>query len=166
MAKIKKRKLGWAASTSPQVIGYKLYWAEGEKVDYNSSAVVLGNVTEIVLPDDVEDFNPQGGPVEFGITAMDELGNESDMITFEAAYQFKAPQAPEELWMEAMDEYHAPKAQTGEADDEASEPILLFDKVVAKKDEDAPEEDSTADESEDDSAEPKTVQHYGQPEGE
>ena len=119
MAKIKKRKLGWAASTSPQVIGYKLYWAEGEKVDYNSSAVVLGNVTEIVLPDDVEDFNPQGGPVEFGITAIDELGNESDMVTLFAPYQFSVPEAPTDLVMEALDDFNA--SDSLEPDTEASD---------------------------------------------
>jgi hypothetical protein len=28
MAKLKKRILRWQASSSPQVIGYKLYWSE------------------------------------------------------------------------------------------------------------------------------------------
>lgn len=100
MAKIKKRKLQWTASQSPQVVAYKLYWAQGEKVGYESPNASLGNVTEVVLPDDVEDFKPEAGPVEFGVTAVDELGNESDLVTVAAPHQFNAPQAPEELWIE------------------------------------------------------------------
>ena len=125
MARMKKRKLGWTASTSPQVVGYKLYWADGEAVSYDSPSVVLGNVTKIVLPDDVEGFNPKGGPVEFGVTAMDELGNESDMVTFSAAYQFNVPKAPKDLWLEAMETFHAPEFRA--AAKESSQPIQLFD---------------------------------------
>ena len=71
MAKLKKRILRWRASSSPQVIGYKLYWSEGGNVDYNSNQALLGNVTEIVLPDDVESFNPCDGNIVFGITSID-----------------------------------------------------------------------------------------------
>ena len=107
MAKIKKRKLHWKASDSAQVVGYKLYWSEGDKVDYDAPSAALGKVTEVLLPDGVPGFAPRKGPVEFGITAVDDLGNESDMITFSAAYQFNAPQAPQELRMQALDAFHA-----------------------------------------------------------
>ncbi len=161
MARIKKRKLGWAASTSPQVIGYKLYWAEGEKVGYDSPNVTLGNVTEIVLPDDVEGFNPTGGAVEFGITAMDELGNESDLITFAADHQFNVPQAPEDLWLKAMEEFHAPESKADPDGEDPTEPIMLFDKVASPQVPPA-EENSTA-ESEETPTTPKAIQHYGHP---
>ena len=78
MAKIKRRKLKWIASDSSQVVGYKLYWSEDGTVNYDSKCAILGNVTEIVLPDDVNSFTPNGGPIEFAITALDELGNEVD----------------------------------------------------------------------------------------
>lgn len=100
MAKIKKRTLRWTASQSPQVVGYKLYWSEGGQVTYDSPSTKLGNATEVVLPDDVEAFTPQSGPIELGITAVDELGNESDIVTVSAPYQFNVPQAPEEIWLE------------------------------------------------------------------
>ena len=117
MAKIKKRRLCWTASDSPQVIGYKLYWAEGnEKVSYESPCEKLGNVTEIVLPDEVETFVPQNGPVAFGLTAIDELGNESDLITITAPYQFNAPKAPADLWIEDAEKSASPaKPQTPES---------------------------------------------------
>jgi hypothetical protein len=105
MAKIKKRKLKWTASGSSQVVGYKLYWSENGAVNYYSKCVKLGNVTEIVLPDDVDSFMPGGGSVEFAITAVDELGNESDMITLKAPYQFNVPKAPEDLYLQKLDDF-------------------------------------------------------------
>lgn len=100
VAKIKKRKLQWTASQSPQVVAYKLYWAQGAEVSYDSPSAKLGKVTEVVLPDDVEGFVPDSGPVEFGVTAVDEMGNESDLVTITAPHQFNAPQAPGDIWIE------------------------------------------------------------------
>lgn len=141
MAKIKKRKLKWSTSSSSQVIGYKLYWSENGAVNYDSKCVTLGNVTEIVLPDDVGSFMPGGGPVEFAITAVDELGNESDMITLKAPYQFNVPKAPEDLYLQKLDDFSTISVQNCEvevdervdyyvtnlrADDaEENEPIML-----------------------------------------
>jgi hypothetical protein len=105
MAKIKRRRLKWVASSSPQVVGYKLYWSENGGLNYDSQWAMLGNVTEIVLPDDVQSFKPNGGPIEFGVTAVDELGNESDMVTLKAPYQFNVPQAPDDLYLQKMDDF-------------------------------------------------------------
>ena len=102
MAKMKKRLLRWQASNSPQVIGYKLYWAQGGGVTYASSHANLGNVTEILLPDGIDAFSMGQGPVEFGVTAVDELGNESDMVTLTAPYQFSVPEPPMDLTIEAF----------------------------------------------------------------
>ncbi|CAB5089588.1 hypothetical protein D3OALGA1CA_815 [Olavius algarvensis associated proteobacterium Delta 3] len=102
MAKMKKRILRWRGSNSPQVIGYKLYWSQGGEVTYGSSHANLGNVTEILLPDGVESFSMGQGPVEFGVTAVDELGNESDMTTVMAPYQFSVPEPPMDLKIEAF----------------------------------------------------------------
>ena len=118
MAKMKKRRLSWKASNSSQVVGYKLYWSAGGGVGYHSSCVRLNNVTEIVLPDDVASFTPANGPMEFGITAIDELGNESDMATLFAPYQFSVPEAPQDLKMETMKEF----VSIQESDPPAQEP--------------------------------------------
>ena len=127
MAKIKKRKLSWIESDSSQVIGYKLYWSENGAVDYDSKCAMLGNVTEIVLPDDVESFKPNGGPVKFGVTAVDELGNESDMITLQAPYQFNVPRPPDDLYLQKLDDYHTTIVEDDETDEE--EPIQLVEPV-------------------------------------
>ena len=118
MAKIKKRKLKWIASDSSQVVGYKLYWSENGAVNYYSKCVNLGNVTEIVLPDDVDSFMPGGGPVEFAITAVDELGNESDMITLKAPYQFNVPKAPEDMYLQKLDDFSIISPQKPEEEDD------------------------------------------------
>ena len=142
MAKIKRRKLKWIASESAQVVGYKLYWSEDGAVNYDSKCAILGNVTEIILPDDVNSFIPNGGPIEFAITALDELGNESDMITLKAPYQFNVPKAPDDLYMQKLDDfsitgragdedervdYYITSRQDEEADDR--EPIILVETV-------------------------------------
>ena len=116
MAKIRRRKLRWNKSDSPQVVGYKLYWSEDGEVNYDSKYVVLGNVTEIVLPDDVKSFKPNGGPIEFGLTAMDEIGNESDMVTLKAAYQFNVPDAPTDLYLRKVDDYYTNNVKDSESD--------------------------------------------------
>lgn len=100
MAKMKRRRLSWKASESPQVVGYKLYWSEGGDVTYDSKSIKLGNVTAVILPDQVASFKPGNGPLEIGLTAVDELGNESDMITVSAPYQFSVPEAPGGLKIE------------------------------------------------------------------
>jgi hypothetical protein len=148
VAKIKKRKLKWIASGSSQVVGYKLYWSENGAVNYDSKCLGLGNVTEIVLPDDVAAFIPGGGPVEFGITAEDELGNESDMITLKAPYQFNVPKAPEDLYLQKLDDFFITRIQNPEDEDdrvdyyithpeaddsEENEPIMLVRAIGSAK---------------------------------
>lgn len=130
MGKIKQRKLRWTGSESPQVVGYKLYWEEGGDVTYDSSSAIVGNVTEVVLPDDVDDFKPENGPIEFGIAAVDELGNESDLITVSAPYQFKTPHAPDGIWLEgaesAQQEDSHPQVTDTEAEVE-TDPLAFLD---------------------------------------
>ena len=126
MARIKKRKLVWKSSNSPQVVGYKLYWSDNGPVDYESPCVKLGNVTEIVLPDAVEGFDKVKGPVELGITAMDELGNESDLVVLKTPYQFNVPKAPSELWIETLQQYHTTQDILVEKQAGSTAPIHLY----------------------------------------
>jgi hypothetical protein len=114
MARMKKRKLCWKGSGSSQVVGYKLYWASGGGVNYQSSSAEVGNVTGVILPDEVETFAPGSGPIEFGVTAVDELGNESDMVTLMAPYQFNVPEAPADLHFETAAEKRDTPAAHGQ----------------------------------------------------
>ena len=57
-----------------------------------------------------------GGPIEFGLTAMDEIGNESDMVTLKAAYQFNVPDAPTDLYLRKVDDYYTNNVKDSESD--------------------------------------------------
>jgi hypothetical protein len=104
---------------------------------------MLGNVTEIVLPDEVKSFKPNGGPVEFGVTAVDELGNESDMVTLKAPYQFNIPKAPDDLYLQKLEDFSITDnrddkvdyyiTDPGEDESEEMEPIRLVEAVGAIK---------------------------------
>ena len=118
MARMKKRKLCWKASGSSQVVGYKLYWSTAGGVNYQSSCAEVGNVTEVILPDEVETFAPGSGPTEFGLTAVDELGNESDMVTLKAPYQFNVPEAPEDLYLQKLDDFFITRVQNSEEEED------------------------------------------------
>ncbi len=100
MAKIRKCKLSWEASRSETVFGYKLYWSRGSAVSYDSKYIKVGNVTELVLPDEVI---LSDGPVMFGVTAIDKDGNESDMATIAEPYQLNVPQAPGGVSLKPLD---------------------------------------------------------------
>ena len=77
--RMKKKGLTWNASTSPDVSGYKIYWSKSGNVDYDSVHVELGNVTHVLLPDDIPSF-PVTERIEIGITTVSLKGNESDML--------------------------------------------------------------------------------------
>jgi hypothetical protein len=106
MAKIKKRRFLWDPSTSSNVIGYKLYWAEQGEVNYDSPCAMIGNASEVVLPDGIPSFPIVKGPIELGITAVNEIGNESDMVRFATPFQFSVPDAPTSPRLEVLKEYH------------------------------------------------------------
>jgi len=102
MAKIHRYKWCWNASESETVIGYKLYWSAGMEISYDSQFTTVGNVTEVELPDRVAFAD---GPVLFGITAIDEDGNESDMATIEEPYQVDVPNDPAGFTMTHSDAF-------------------------------------------------------------
>ena len=97
MAKFRKKKITWDSVDGSDVANYKLYWAVGGGVDYNSDCAEVGNVTEVMLPDDVPSFPHVAADMEIGVTAVSDKGNESDMSVFSAPFDFTAPPAPQNL---------------------------------------------------------------------
>ena len=129
MAKVKNRRLLWEPSTSPNVIGYKLYWAEEGEVNYDSPCAMIGNVAEVILPEQVPSFPLVKGAIKLGITAINEIGNESDMILFASPFQFSVPDAPTSPRLEALKEYHisqgsSTNAGDGESANDTADPDL------------------------------------------
>jgi hypothetical protein len=114
MAKIRKRRIRWNASASPHVIGYKVYWSVGARVSYDSEYVGVGRRTEIVLPDDIPSIPLSGGAVDLGVTAVTEIGNESDMIRFPSPLEFGAPEPPLDLVLETVQDYYVHAEDSGQ----------------------------------------------------
>ena len=102
MARVRKRKVHWNASNGLGVVGYKLYWAVGNGVNYDSDFAELGKVTEVILPDDVPSFPSDTGDIELAVVAVDHIGNESDMTKLYAPFAFTAPDAPTGLAVETL----------------------------------------------------------------
>jgi len=94
MAKVRKTQITWDAVDSPDVVGYRLYWAVGGGVDYSSEFFEVGNVTKVILPDDVPSFPLIAGDIEIGVTAVNQRGNESDISVFSAPFDFTSPRPP------------------------------------------------------------------------
>jgi Tfp pilus assembly protein PilZ len=102
MGKIRKKRICWEPSMSADVAKYRLYWSEDGVVSYTSKYVDVGKVTEVVIPDDVPSFPTIKGDVAFGIAALTEAGNESDMTKMTAEIDFVVPDAPTNLVIEDM----------------------------------------------------------------
>ena len=105
MAKIRKRKVRWKGSNSSDVVGYKLYWAVGGKwggLNYDSDSVEFGDVAEVILPDEIPSFPEVADSVAIGVTAVDDEGNESDMVKLSGSMKFSAPEAPTDLVVELI----------------------------------------------------------------
>lgn len=97
MARFRKKKITWDPVDGSDVANYKLYWAVGGGVDYDSDCAEVGNVAEVMLPDDIPSFPHVADDVEIGVTAVSHKGNESDMSVFSAPFDFTAPPAPQNL---------------------------------------------------------------------
>jgi hypothetical protein len=98
--KIKRKRIRWHRSASMEVIQYRLYWSVQTEVDYDSQYVELGNVEEVILPDDLPSFPLITGTLHLGITALSKAGNESDMTKISAVLDFTVPEAPKQIWLE------------------------------------------------------------------
>ncbi len=112
MAKIRKRRIRWSGSHGSKVVGYKLYWAVDEGVNYDSDCSEIGNVTEVVLPDNVPSFPLVAGTIELGVTSINEVGNESDMTKLSTPFEFSAPDAPRDLVVEPIQDFHVDSITT------------------------------------------------------
>ena len=102
MSKIRQKRIRWKLPTSQNIECYKLFWDIPVLggVDYDSSSLKLSAVSEVVLPDDVPSFPRMKGILELGITAVDHVGNESDMNVFSISIDFVEPDPPTSLIVE------------------------------------------------------------------
>ena len=88
-ARAKRLRIRWnSSSSSTDVKGYRLYWSVNSGVSYDSNFAEVGNVTEVILPDDVPLFPAVAGEIELGVTAVNHTGNESDMAKISVPSEF------------------------------------------------------------------------------
>ena len=100
--RVRRRKISWDPSPSPDVIGYRVYWAANERVGYHSEFADVGLATALLLPDDVPVFPRVRGKMEIGVTALSRSGNESDMGIVKAFFDFTRPGMPLHLRIETI----------------------------------------------------------------
>ncbi len=58
--------------------------------------------TELILPDEWPEFPRQQGIYYIGVTAKDEVGNESSPVVSEGLFKFIPPQPPSNVWIESL----------------------------------------------------------------
>lgn len=98
MAKVKKYSITWNLSPSTDVVGYKIYYVpEGEELNYGSPSVTVGNVDNVIIPDQVPEFPLIDNNYTIGLSALDDVGNESDIISKTVPFDLVAPDAPSEM---------------------------------------------------------------------
>ena len=102
MARIVKRKISWDASTADDVEKYRVYWEEAPTVPTYASPHVETTETFIVIPDDAPSFPTKEGDYVIGVSAVDKVGNESDINTVTAPFDFTAPDAPGNVTVESI----------------------------------------------------------------
>ena len=124
MGKIRKCKLSWKPSESNCVVGYRMYWSNEGPVTYSSNYIKLGNITEINLPDMFLGIAPSGESIYLGISAVDKMGNESDMIILPEPYYLSVPPAPMDLVLSTLDDFKItePKEKAENQDQDRPKP--------------------------------------------
>jgi hypothetical protein len=108
MGKIRQKKIRWQRSACPDVINYRVYWAEDGTINYDAKHALVGDVAELLLPGDVPSFPLIKSTMTLGISAVDRAGNESDITTVSVKLDFTVPHAPPRLRIEDLQAPPAP----------------------------------------------------------
>lgn len=98
MSKVKDHTITWTKSTSVDVVGYKVYYVpETDELTYAAPNVTVGDVNTVEIPADVPDFPLIDGIYKIGLSAIDDVGNESDIAVKTVPFDLVAPDAPTNL---------------------------------------------------------------------
>ncbi len=100
MAKIKTKTIRWNPSPDSDVAVYRVYYAKGSAVDYTNPFIETTN-TEVIAPNDFPaDAFDEDVDYTVGVTAVDDQGNESDMVVLSHPFDFIPPSAVSGLVVE------------------------------------------------------------------
>jgi hypothetical protein len=99
MARVASKTFFWTESAAADVVGYRVYVEpEGTPVSYNSPFVEAGAVTEVDLGELANGgFAPlvdAEGNFNLGVSAVDSIGNESDIVVLPSVPLDFVPPAP------------------------------------------------------------------------
>lgn len=102
MPLIRKRRIWW--ESVPDIQTYVVYLSEDrsafdpQNFKWGATPGVISTVvsgkTELIVPDEWADFPKEPGTYYIGVTARDEVGNESDPFLAEGRFKFTPPRSP------------------------------------------------------------------------
>lgn len=96
MAFIKTKTISWNASTSGDVVGYNVRYKVDNGTPFSySDSYIQTSTPSVVAPDDF----PSGTFSEdtdylIGVSAVDDMGNESDIVEIISPFDFSPPLPP------------------------------------------------------------------------
>ena len=103
--KVVKKRISWDAGTTADIVAHRIYVEKDPTVPTYSSVYVDISMpqTYITVPDDF----PAGTFDEdvvyiVGVSSVDDVGNESDIITVSSPFDFVAPDAPTNIVIEDL----------------------------------------------------------------
>ena len=101
MAIIKKKTITWDASPDPDVVAHHIYVEPADQElqqGISPHARVDMPTLAMVAPDEFPpDTFLEDMDYKIGISAIDDVGNESDMVILEHPFDFVAPAAPSNI---------------------------------------------------------------------
>lgn len=98
MARLAPNRIGWQASSSDDVVGYRLRVTESPLIpDYADPAIEIGLVTEFDFGA-TDQFQGIDGVYNLALSAVDDSGNESDLTRLNSyPLDLVPPAAPTEF---------------------------------------------------------------------
>lgn len=94
MPKINTKTISWNESESADVVSYKVYYKmdDGQPFGYNDSNIE-SQETKVLTPDDFPEgaFSEEGDYL-IGVSAVDDAGNESDIMEVSHPFDFVPPE--------------------------------------------------------------------------
>lgn len=99
MAKVLNKTFSWTVSNSPDVVGHNVYVKTGTVAPtYTDLKQYYAlPVASVNLPDGFTGFPLFDGDYMIGVSAVDDWGNESDIVSIKSPFDFIAPNAPTNL---------------------------------------------------------------------
>jgi hypothetical protein len=113
MPLIRKKRIWWESVPG---IGEYVIYASKRKIVFDPRNFkweatpdiiykVIGGKTELIIPDDWPEFPKEAGTFYVGITARDEVENESDPLISEGLFKFLPPMAPSKCGIESLSSF-------------------------------------------------------------